>query len=145
MLFAFAAVVSLTACMIDDPPPCTIQDSVAPDDVCSDSSGSNPFSFKLEYTTANGTRPDGRYNYSESAGLTSSQAELETKVVLQNVFNTSSAYVALEVNEISYYRGNICGLGYHLKSGVGQITVKRVRKAGVHRYDYDLELTCVED
>lgn len=136
------AVVSLSGCMIDDPPPCTIQDDVAPDAACSESGGSSPFSFKVEYTAADGHRPDGKYTYVESSGLTNSQAEAEAKIALQNTLNTSSSYVATEVNEITYYRGNICGSGYRLKSGLSQLKVKRIRKIGSHSYDYDLELTC---
>jgi hypothetical protein len=74
--------------------------------------------------------------------LTTAEAEAEAKMALQIMLNTSSSYVATEVNEISYYRGNICGSGYRLKSGLSHLKVKRMRKIGSHSYDYDLELTC---
>lgn len=131
----------LTGCFVDDPPPCTIEDDVAPEAECT-ANYVPEITFKVEYTTANGTIPSGRYSYNESSGSNSSQAETECKRALQTVFNTDQSYIDLEVLELQYYRGNICGTGFRLKSRAGEVRVKRVRKTGAHLYDYDLEFTC---
>lgn len=139
MVGAFTAI-GMMGCLYDDPSPCTIKDDITPDPRCVQSTPQD--SFKVEYVTANGTVPSGRYGFVESNGLNVSQAETECKHALQYVFNTDISYVNFELNEVNFYRGNICGAGYHVKSDLGDIKVKRTRKTGVHTYDYTLELTC---
>lgn len=132
----------LTGCFINDPPPCTIQDDYSPEAVCNEERGI-PFTFKVEYNTADGTRPDGRYGFFEASGLNQSEAEASCKSVLQNVFNSSRNYIDFEAAEIQYYRGNICGDGFRMLTGLRDIKVKRVRKISHGHFDYDLEITCV--
>ncbi len=133
----------LLGCLIDDPAPCTIHDDVSPDPKCV-AEELPEFLFKLEYTTADGNMPAGRLPYVESGGLNISQSETECKHALQYIFNTNQNYLDAELGEIIFYRGNICGQGYRLKSNLGDIRVKRTRMTGVNTYDYDLELYCTD-
>lgn len=130
----------LVGCLINDPSPCTIKDDIAPDPRCS--ADAPDYSFKVEYVTANGTIPGGRYTYNATSGLNVSQSETECKQALQYVFNTDQSYVDFELAEVAYFRGNICGDGHWLKSSKGDIRVKRTRKTGANTYDYTLELIC---
>lgn len=148
MRAAFAlSLAALPGCLVDDPAPCTIQDSQYPDPEClTHEDPAEPLQFKVTYTTANGTRPDGRYGYFPPNGVTVSQAETLAKHALQFAFNTSQAYVDFEVAEIAHYRGDVCGTGFRLKDKIGEIRVKKTRQGvTVNQYDYDLELTCIEN
>ena len=132
---------ALSGCLIDDPAPCTIQDNESPDPMCAPDEIPE-FQFKLEYTTADGNLPAGRHAFVESGGLNISQSETECKHALQYIFNTDQTYLDTELAEIIFYRGNICGAGYRLRSNLGDFKVKRTRMTNVHTYDYDLELYC---
>jgi hypothetical protein len=127
-------------CLIDDPSPCTIKDDVSPDPRCVESVPEQV--FKVEYVTADGTIPSGRYAFVAASGLTNSQAETACKHELQWLFNTDQNQVDLELLEVAYFRGNICGAGFRVKNQKGDIKVKRTRRAGANSYDYTLELTC---
>ena len=142
-LFLLAIMALLTACEIDDAALCDDQYPSQNDTACQSPIG-QPLSFKLEYTTANGTRPDGRYGYTPSgAAATDADAEAECQAVLQSVFDSTPAAIDFEASEIVQYRGNICGAGFTLRHGLGDFKVKRVRRTGANTFDYDLELTCI--
>lgn len=135
-----------SGCLVDDPAPCTIKDEITPEPEClTPAEPEERLEFKVEYTTANGTRPDGRYGFSPTPGLTISQSEVQCRHALQFVFNTDQAFVDAELAELQFYRGDVCGNGFRLKSKKGEIRVKKVRQGiSSQQYDYDLELTCTE-
>jgi len=144
--FAFS-LAALPGCLIDDPAPCTIQDNQYPDPAClTEAPVTEPLQFKVQYTTVNGLAPHGRYGFWPAAGLTVSQAEVQCRHVLQFVFNTDQAYVDMELAELAFYLGDVCGPGFRLKNKIGEIKVKKTREGATrNQYDYDLELTCVEN
>lgn len=132
----------LCACEIDDRALCESEDASQNEASCPEPSH-RTYSFKVDYTTANGNRPDGRYGYWPTAfATTDAEAEAEALQALQYTFNTTQSYVNSEASEIVYYRGNICGTGFTLKHNLGDFVVKQVRRTGPHSFDYDLELTC---
>lgn len=142
MLLSLAVVTFLTACEIDDTALCDDQDA-AQSETCKYAARPSTSSFKIQYTTADGTMPQGRYTYVPSGGAaTDSQAEAECKDDLQHMFDTDSGYLNGETGEILYFRGNICGAGYTLRHGLGDYRVTNVRRTGLQTFDYDLELTC---
>ncbi|MGE4132156.1 MAG: hypothetical protein AB7F86_11000 [Bdellovibrionales bacterium] len=130
----------LPACMINDLPACEVKNPDGQyDDSCSKSSGT---SFNIEYKTADGHRPDGRFNFPLAPGVGSTEADLQAKNAIQAKFDFSPQYLQSELDEIAYYRGNICGEGYRLLASLGDIKVLKVRRTNTSHFDYELLLTC---
>lgn len=141
MTLAFA----LSACEIDDRVICDDNEVSQDETPHCPADNIDSQSFKVQYTTANGTRPDGRYGFTPSgSAVTDDLAEAEAWLTLQYVFDTSPAYVNFEANEILHYRGNICGPGFALRKGLGDFRVIGVRRTGATTFDYDIELTCID-
>ncbi len=139
-LMAMALTALLSACEIDDTVLCDDQDA-SQSETCPEVI---PYvEFKVQYTTADGNLPAGRFGFVPSgAAVTDELAELEAHLALQYVFNTNPAFIEIEKDEIVHYRGNICGAGFVLRHGLADIHVKRTRRTGANTFDYDLELTC---
>ncbi len=134
----------LTACEIDDRVLCDDNGVSQNDTAHCPVDEPEIQSFKVHYTTANGTRPDGRYGFFPSgAAVTDALAEAEAWTALQYAFDTSAAFVGFEAAEIQHFRGQICGAGFTLRKGLGDFRVIGVRRTGANTFDYDIELTCV--
>lgn len=99
---------------------------------------------RIAYTTANGSRPDGRYGYWPAEGTSQELAEAEVMAILQHNNDTNQEWVDWEISEALYYLGNPCGdNSWTLSSELGSITVTAVRQGATrNQYDYDLLLTC---
>lgn len=145
LLLVLGFALGLSACEIDDRVLCDDNEVSQDETPHCPQEDSEAQSFKVQYTTANGTRPDGRYGFTPSGSATTDDlAEAEAWLTIQYVLDTSPVYVNFEANEILHYRGNICGPGFTLRKGLGDFRVIGVRRTGATTFDYDIELTCID-
>lgn len=97
----------------------------------------------VEFQTANGTRPDGRYGFYPSVSAnTQAKRDAEAMAALQGAYDTSADFVNSTISEIKIMKPDICYPGFVLQSGLGDVRVIRVNEPNPNAWDYRMLVTC---